>query len=230
MSSLYLCILSVFCCWFSKTIWSINLIQIYLVQGHLDCLTVTCVCELTSMTQASVQPTSATPFTTPQGPVFSLCRLPFTPTHCGRLLSAPPLQLLDTRNPLNATWLPPGHQQGSNCGARHTPFYCPLPYIPQTTSTQVYMDVSRLLKGWRSYREFRGRMWTFTYRVTTICMIQGKSPRRIWALRQGPLGMKPQFLVLELVFQMLPSPRPLLCVVSLLMRSPLPVVLFFMSL
>lgn len=92
------------------------------------------------------------------------------------------------------------------------------------------MDVSRLLKGWRSYREFRGRMWTFTYRVTTICMIQGRSPRRIWALRQGPLGMKPQFLVLELVFQMLPSPRPLLCVVSLLMRSPLPVVLFLMSL
>lgn len=42
MSNLYLCTLSVFCCWFSKTIWSINLIQIYLVQGHLDCLTVIC--------------------------------------------------------------------------------------------------------------------------------------------------------------------------------------------
>ena len=98
----------------------------------------------------------------PTGTAF-LCNISVSSTfhahrHCVCLLSAPVLELLDTHSPLNTTRLPPGHQQGSDCGGSHTPFYCLVPYIPQTTARQVYMDVPRLLKGWRSYREFRGKM------------------------------------------------------------------------
>lgn len=115
----------------------------------------------------------------PTGTAF-LCNICVSSTfhahrHCVCLLSAPVLELLDVRSPVNTTRLPPGHQQGSDCSASHIPFYCLAPYIPQTTARQVYMDVLRLSKGWKSYREFRGKMCIFTYRVTTICMIQGKN-------------------------------------------------------
>lgn len=98
--------------------------------------------------------------------------------------------------------------------AGHAPSHCLIPSSPQSTASQVWMDVATLF--WRAGGATGSRKGKCEplYRVTAVFMIQEKSPRRSWALRRGPWGAKPQFPVLALVFHMHPPAKPLLCVTS----------------
>ena len=78
----------------------------------------------------------------PIGTAF-LCNISVSSTfhahrHCVCLLSAPVLELLDTHSPLNTTRLPPGHQQGSDCGASHTLLLSRPIYSPDHSQTSLY--------------------------------------------------------------------------------------------
>lgn len=156
MSNLYLCTLSVFCCWFSKN----NLINKsypnlfgwrlpWLSGGNL------CVCELTSMMEEATHLHCA--FPNPRASTL-LCNISessaFTTACCGSFPLLTPWNSGTHRNPLSRTWFPSGHQQGSEWPWGQVTFPLPVPSrifpkLPLAKSVWTHQDFSAELGGYK---------------------------------------------------------------------------------
>lgn len=169
MSDLYLCTLSVFCCWFSKN----NLINKSYPNrfgARLPWLTVICVYVSSPLGRKPRSTHLRRSFPDPAGPTF-LCHIcessAFHRCLLGLLPSAHCLELVDTQPPpqQNAVPLRTSAEEWVTTAAEHAPFSFPCPTLrtPRTTTSRVCVDVSRHF--WRAggaIRKFKGKMWIFT--------------------------------------------------------------------